>query len=661
MAMVTEASLATEVAQKHGDCDRMRIYSDASTAASTVADSVSNEALEEDFAVADDCKTQRAHEWVRSRIISRVAYEKSKEMRPVVRSVSQRSARPHGACRAAARTRLVSRAIESASDMPTIISGGRRPSHSAGFQAKLCVSPVLNTGNPLREALQDVVDAGGAVDVNEWLGRQQEKRELEAFQFLADEEVALAEKGEALKMNTSSCATNDVVAEDGASFVFECEDAKTRRAAARRETCRRKSLQYTKSLEKKSLRNLPCSSLQHMSQPHGAGRAATRTRLSHGTVEAAADMPAIVQTGCGRKRKSRVSPMLKPSVSPVFTDQDTHKVLLGLPTQALLEEQQQQRLLEASLALASHVAEVELDREFAEVKVQPHAQLESENTQQLPSLLPSAMNLEVDIVANKTWGDQDANSFHVQGSEQMHAQEQQQQLQHELQELQQLEMQELEFQELHVQQQLELGEQQKQQQQQLQEQQQQRQQQQGQQEEKNTDQEEYPQFLLLQGESHAANEAISSMANEQEQLLVAAQAAKINAEVEAEKIKEAAVRDQARIMVHARADAAALKQAALVEAEAEIRAMRAKAERELQASKVQAQAQGLALHIERQRRNSEELQDRFIARAAALLATKEEVAATLWDEDWELVPVSTGSVCFGNTQLFNIADPEECE
>jgi len=195
--MMTEASLATEAAQKLGDCDRTRIYSDASTAASTVADSVSNEALEEDFAAADDCKTQRAHEWVRSRIISRVAYEKSKEMRPVVRSVAQRSARPHGACRAAARTRLVSRAIESASDMPTIISGGRRPSHSAAFQAKLCVSPVLNTGNPLREALQDVVDAGGAVDVNEWLGRQQEKRELEAFQFLADEEVALAEKGEA--------------------------------------------------------------------------------------------------------------------------------------------------------------------------------------------------------------------------------------------------------------------------------------------------------------------------------------------------------------------------------------------------------------------------------------------------------------------------------
>jgi len=167
--------------------------------------------------------------------------------------------------------------------------------------------------------------------------------------------------------------------------------------------------------------------------------------------------------------------------------------------------------------------------------------------------------------------------------------------------------------------------------------------------------------MLLQGESHAANEAISSMANEQEQLLVAARAAKVDAEVEAEKIKEAAVRDQARIMVHARADAAALKQAALVEAEAEIRAMRAKAERELQASKVQAQAQGLALHIERQRRNSEELQDRFIARAAALLATKEEAAATLWDEDWELVPTSTGSVCFGNTQLFNIADPEECE
>jgi serine/threonine protein kinase len=44
---------AAQAAQKLGDCDRMRIYSDASTAASTVADSVSNEALEDSFPSID--------------------------------------------------------------------------------------------------------------------------------------------------------------------------------------------------------------------------------------------------------------------------------------------------------------------------------------------------------------------------------------------------------------------------------------------------------------------------------------------------------------------------------------------------------------------------------------------------------------------------------
>jgi len=585
---------------------------------------------DEAFAAVEDCKFQRAHERVRSRIMSRAAYEKPVEMRPV-RSVAQRSARPHGAGRAAARTRLVARTIESASDMPSIISGGRPSSRSTCFQGKLRVSPVLT--NPLRMMLQDSVDTFDAATVDKWLSREQEQRELEAFQFLAAEEVTLLEKAEASKVCTSISAKQDVIAEDAVSLEFEYDDVKLRRAAARRETWRRKHLRYEQALDKKSLRNVRSLPLQDMPQPHGAGRVAIRTRLAHGALEAAADMPAIVQTGCGRKRKSRVSPVLKPSTAPVLTDVDAHSCMLDLPIQqALLEDEQQQRMLEASVALASHEAEVEVDREFAQFIAQPFAQLEAEaeDTQQLPSLLTSGMKPDVKTVAMKTGDNPDATTVCAWTSEQTHAEERQQ-LQQELQELQQQGMQECQEQEV-------------QEQQQRQEQ-----------------QEEYPHFVLMNGQIHAANEAINSMANEHEQLLVAARATKINAEVEAEAIKEAAMRARALTMARARAEADALKQAALAEAETQIRAMRLDAERELQAAKAHVQAQVLAAQAARVRTDSEELQDRFIARAAALLATKEVVATTLWDEeDWELVPAATASVsAFGNAQLFNMADPDE--
>eukprot|EP00929_Paragymnodinium_shiwhaense_P070746 TRINITY_DN3586_c0_g1_i1.p1 TRINITY_DN3586_c0_g1~~TRINITY_DN3586_c0_g1_i1.p1 ORF type:complete len:258 (-),score=76.26 TRINITY_DN3586_c0_g1_i1:1211-1984(-) len=78
--------------------------------------------------------------------------------------------------------------------------------------------------------------------------------------------------------------------------------------------------------------------------PHGAGRAAARTLLSRGEVEAVGDMPSIV-AGCnGREagngvRKARVAPQLKTSPALRIQDVEDLTALLNLPVKKLLDEQ----------------------------------------------------------------------------------------------------------------------------------------------------------------------------------------------------------------------------------------------------------------------------------------------------------------------------------
>lgn len=81
--------------------------------------------------------------------------------------------------------------------------------------------------------------------------------------------------------------------------------------------------------------------------PHGAGRAAARTLLAHGGVEAVTDMPTMV-AGCSglqggaATRKARVAPQLKSTTADAvlrsIEDVNELKTLLELPVKQLLDD-----------------------------------------------------------------------------------------------------------------------------------------------------------------------------------------------------------------------------------------------------------------------------------------------------------------------------------
>jgi len=169
-----------------------------------------------------------------------------------------------------------------------------------------------------------------------------------------------------------------MAAKQAMSLVNTCamdsEDFKNRRAFCRNRAVLRKRAEYARHCETRrpagvrvpgcrSSRNTPS---QH-ARPHGAGRAAARTRLAHGAMEADVDVPSISGWVRSAKPKAkarakavqhaglRISPALNPSSALNWVDEDLRRFLIPLheSVDAILQVHQEQQKLEAVRALAA--------------------------------------------------------------------------------------------------------------------------------------------------------------------------------------------------------------------------------------------------------------------------------------------------------------------
>eukprot|EP00929_Paragymnodinium_shiwhaense_P048662 TRINITY_DN24572_c0_g1_i1.p1 TRINITY_DN24572_c0_g1~~TRINITY_DN24572_c0_g1_i1.p1 ORF type:complete len:382 (-),score=76.70 TRINITY_DN24572_c0_g1_i1:609-1754(-) len=90
---------------------------------------------------------------------------------------------------------------------------------------------------------------------------------------------------------------------------FEPQDYKLVRAASRSRTCYRKRIEYTRACNRREEadRAAPCQAV-----PYGAWRAAARTQLARGSVEAAVDLPRMSHYGLGTCKRQRQSRLRRP-------------------------------------------------------------------------------------------------------------------------------------------------------------------------------------------------------------------------------------------------------------------------------------------------------------------------------------------------------------